>query len=303
MSLIVIWKGAAIVIVLKKISKAKLAIIILAVLFLISIGGLVARYVYLTYFSTARATAMVPDNLIGSNPAESVLEYDSPNPILSNQAQLSQTSTSKPSVSESKTKTTDNAKASKGNTLSPEAKAVKLELYKGHAGDNERFEARNLFPGDTESKYFCVKTYHSADVDLVFRAKITKETKLLGKVLHIKVTHLETGKALCDASFSEINGKKFSELLSKNATKETIANYRIDVSLDTSVGNEYQAALLIADFEWFVEYDDGLTDLPQTGDDLNTYLWVGLISVSLFMLVLLWKFRKESADEQQLENC
>lgn len=104
-----------------------------------------------------------------------------------------------------------------------------------------------MFPGDTETKYFCVKAHLDADLELLFRTKITGQTKNLGDVLHIKVTHLETGKVLCDAPFAEIDGKEFSELLKKNVAGETTAYYQIDVSLDTSVGNEYQAAELKAD--------------------------------------------------------
>lgn len=135
--------------------------------------------------------------------------------------------------------------------------AVKLELYEGRPGANQRFEVKNMFPGDTETKYFCVKAHHDADLELFFRTKITGQTKNLGDVLHIKVTHLETGKVLCDAPFAEIDSKEFSELLKKKAAGGTTAYYQIDVSLDTSVGNEYQAAELKADFAWYVKDEGG----------------------------------------------
>ena len=47
--------------------KLKIAIIILAVLLVLSGGGLAARYIYLQYFAPAQATATVPDNLIGDS--------------------------------------------------------------------------------------------------------------------------------------------------------------------------------------------------------------------------------------------
>lgn len=129
---------------------------------------------------------------------------------------------------------------------------------------NQRFEVNNMLPGDTETKYFCVKAYHDADITLFFKADVTEQTKSLGDVLHIKVTHLDSGKVLFDAPFTEIDGQAVSELLKTNAQEETTAYYQIDVSLDTSVGNEYQAAKLLADFQWYVEDEGGLT--PAAAD-------------------------------------
>lgn len=131
--------------------------------------------------------------------------------------------------------------------------APKLELYEGKPEDSGRFEVQNMFPGDVETTYFCVKAYHDTDIGLFFRTDITEQTKNLGKMLHIKVTHMETGRVLCDAPFAEIDGMELSEPLKESAADETTAYYRIDVSLDTSAGNGYQAALLKADFAWYVK--------------------------------------------------
>ena len=136
-------------------------------------------------------------------------------------------------------------------------------------------------------------------MELFFRTKITGQTKNLGDVLHIKVTHLETGQVLCDAPFAEIDGKEFSELLKKNAAGETTAYYQIDVSLDTSVGNEYQAARLTADVEWYVKDGGGLTP-PQTGEDTHILLWSILAVSSLLLIVVLWKCRKEGEQDERV---
>lgn len=53
---------------MEKKKKLKIAIIILAVLLVLSGGGLAARYIYLEYFAPAQTTATVPDNLIGDSP-------------------------------------------------------------------------------------------------------------------------------------------------------------------------------------------------------------------------------------------
>lgn len=270
----------------KKSSRLKLAIIILAVLLVLSAGGLAARYIYLAYFAPAQTTATVPDNLIGEN---SIADGHSSTPGSNKQT---------PDQPESEPPTGVTSSASTGSAAD-KPQAPKLELYQGKLGDNQKFEVRNMFPGDTETKYFCVRAYHNKDITLFFKADVTEQTKALGDVLHIKVTHLDTGKVLCEAPFSEINGQEFSELLKKNAQGETTAYYRIDVSLDTSVGNEYQAALLKADFEWYVKDEGDLTP-PQTGDTTNITLWITLaVSSFLLMFLLALKRRKEDGQHER----
>ena len=54
-----------------KSSRLKIVMVILAVLLVISAGGLAARYVYLHFFAPAQSTVTVPDNLIGEENSES----------------------------------------------------------------------------------------------------------------------------------------------------------------------------------------------------------------------------------------
>lgn len=263
-----------------KSSRLKIVIIILAVLLVLSAGSLAARYIYLNFFAPTQATVTVPDNLIGETASPRLA---APAASISTARLNSETAIFALGEPE---KTTDKP---------GKPQAVKLELYQGQPGDNQKFEIRNMLPGDMETRYFCVKAYHDADITLFFQANVTEQTKSLGDVLHIKVTHLDSGKVLCDAPFAEINGQEFSELLDKNAQGETAAYYQIDVSLDTSVGNEYQAALLKADFEWYVKDEGGLTPPPQTGDTTNIILWMtlALSSLLLMFLLLLGRRRKE----------
>lgn len=268
--------------------RLKIIIIILAILLVLSAGGLAARMIYLNFFAPTQATVTVPDNLIGEEPPSATdgTGTESTSPAASDDA-----GSGRPS--ENGTGSTPAASRPAGMD---KPSAAKLELYEGRPGDNQRFEEGNMFPGDSVTKYFCVKAYHDKDISLFFRADITEQMKALGNVLHIKVIHMDTGKVLCDAPFSEIDGQEFSELLKQNAQGETTAYYQIDVSLDTSVGNEYQAALLKADFNWYVKDEGGLTP-PQTGDTTNIVMWSVLaLSSLLLMFLLLMKRRKE--DEQ-----
>lgn len=268
---------------LQKFARLKIVIIILAVLLVLSAGGLAVRYIYLAFFAPAQSTVTVPDNLIGEN-----TQSDGASAPAGNKAKTPAFSAERPSASE-----TGSTSATSRPAQTDKPQALKLELYEGKPGVNQRFEARNLFPGDSVTKYFCVKAYHDADISLYFRADVTEQTKELSDALHIKVTHMESGKVLCDAPFSKIDGKEFSELLKANGDKSTAAYYQIDVSLDTSVGNEYQAAILKADFNWYVKDEGGLISPPQTGDSFNLLLWVTLAASSLLMMIFLWKRRKE----------
>lgn len=267
----------------------KIVIIVLAVLLVLSAGGLAARYLYLHFAAPAQTTAEVPDNLIGEEPESSSEEIPG--------ASENESPVSSDADGAETTDPTNGVGGNENSSLAADKPtATVLELYAGRPDANQRFEVSNMLPGDTETRYFCVRAYHEEDITLFFRAEVTEQTKNLGDVLHIKVTHLDSGRVLCDAPFAEVDGKEFSELLAANAQGETDAYYQIDVSLDTSVGNEYQAARLVADFEWYVEDEGGLTPPPQTGDTTNLVLWIVLAASSLLLilLLLLGRRRKEA---------
>ncbi len=280
-----------------KSSRLKIVIIILAALVVLSAGGLVARYVYLHFFAPTQSTVTVPDNLISEEDAES---QDVPAENSSQSAHNASLSDSNFPSGQAGLASGTGSSGETGNPDTENPSATKLELYAGKPGDNQRFEVKNMFPGDTETKYFCIRAHHNADLELFFKTEVTEQTKNLGDVLQIKVTHLETDKVLCDTPFNEINGAEFSELLKANSESTTIAYYRIDVSLDTSVGNEYQKAALKADFEWYVK-DTGSLTPPQTGDTTNLILWITLAasSVLLILFLLLGRCRKGGKRHEQ----
>ena len=244
----------------RKPSRGKAAVIGLAALLVLSAGGLVGRQIYFAHSASAQTTVTVPVKLAGGQTEEAIAAGG-----------------------------TD---ASGPGTDSRQADL--LELYQGKPEDNRPFSVQDLLPGDTVTRYFCVKAYHDADISLFFRADVTEETKSLGDALHVKITRLESGDTLFDASFSELNGQALSEKLSANEAGETVAYYQIDVSLDTTAGNELQAARLKADFHWYIEGEDegGLTP-PPTGDGVDLVLWITLAASSLLILLAAGRRRKE----------
>ena len=284
--------------------RLKVTIIVLAVLLVLSAGGLAARYLYLYFTAPAQATTAVLDSLIGEEPENSSEKIPGASdgvenpPVTASDSEENESDLSSSDNGESGTTGDTSGVVGNENSSSIADKpcAQVLELYAGRSDANQKFEITNMLPGDSVTKYFCIRAYHDADINLFFKTDVTEQTKSLGNILHIKVTHLDTGKVLCDAPFSEVDGQEFSELLAKNTQGETTAYYQIDVSLDTSVGNEYQAARLLTDFLWYVEDKGGLTPPPQTGDNFNLTLWVVLAASSLLLilLLLLGRRRKEA---------
>ncbi len=211
-----------------KLKKLKTAITVILIVFIISFIGLAARIVYVSFYYDRGATVVVPDNIVESKEAA----------IISRSSKLC----IRPTVIAA--------------ARAPQATVV--ELYLGHAHDNEKFDVKDMLPGDTVEKYFCLKVHHDADVSVYFKVTDVAETKSLGNILNVKVTRIdsEPDEVLCDGSFSGVKDKQFETVLTASAANETVAYYKIEVSLPTSAGNEYQAASLSAKFNWYAENPD-----------------------------------------------
>ncbi len=274
----------------KKMSKkVKTIIAILLALLILTAGALAVRVVYLNYFKDNTSTMVVPDNLIGEedSTSDTTSAPDASNPATDD------TDSSEPPNESTGTETTvpeasaptESTGTNNGNT-SAETKAAVIELYKGQHSDNEKFQVQNMLPGDTEVKYFAVKVSHHADAIVYFNAVVTEQTKNLADVLHIKVTHLENGKVIYDGTFADMNIDGYGETFATTQKTETVAYYKIEVSLPTSAGNEYQAAKLLADFTWTVK-DTGALDSPQTGDNSNIMLYFIVMCCSLAVIIIL----------------
>lgn len=188
--------------------------------------------------------------------------------------------------------------------------ATRLELFQGQPQANEKFQADNMFPGDQLTRYYCVRVYHDQPVQIFFRCDITGQTKSLGDALEISVTRLGGDGSLCEGTFSQVNGKAEGETFQPSAQGVTELYYRVDVSADTSLGNEYQQASLDADFTWYAQDvstggaaqettptapSSNVTALtpPQTGDRFPLTLLVVIAAVALVMVVVLWFKRKK----------
>ena len=254
--------------------KIRIAIIILSVLLALSLACFIGILIHKA--ATASTTAVVSDN---------ILTQDAEN---SSSSETAQDNSETNSYSESRSVATSTNNTALQNT------AKTLRLHNRNAEDNTPFKAGNMFPGDSETKYFCVRVSHKGDVILRFRADIRPGYERLAEVLCCRVVS-DNGKVLYDGLMRDMPESLNHSLYTDKSTTSEVC-YEITAYLDTSVGNEYMNKDLVADFRWWVEETENL-DSPKTGDSSNIYLWMAIAAVSLFLLILLFKKRKKEDAE------
>ena len=149
-----------------------------------------------------------------------------------------------------------------------------------------------MFPGDSETKYFCVQVSYHDKVTVHYKAVVRPGYEKLAQVLQVRVKLLTTGETLYDGGIAAMPQSLTHKLASESSVTQELY-YEITAYLDTSVGNAYQSQDLIADFKWWVE-ETGSLDNPETGDASRSMLWAvaGVCSGGLLLLLVLRK-RKE----------
>lgn len=265
----------------------KIVIIILSVLLAVSLLCLAGTLIYNHFTETRPVSVTVPDNIITPDGKEtSSLTSDSGESDTTDE-------NSNISTSETSTSSTSTTNQSTANII-----ATALSLHNRNSNDNTPFQVGNMFPGDSETEYYCIKVSYKGDVVLRFRADIHSGYEQLAEVLKCRVTLPESGEVLYDGLMQDMP-KSLNHALNTDKSTTSQVYYEITAYLDTSVGNEYMNKDLIADFRWWVE-ETGNLNPPQTGDSFNLYLWLCIAAASLLLLILLWKKRKkeDSANEQ-----
>lgn len=276
----------------------KRIIIILAALLILSGAGLIARTVYLNQSRSSDSYVSVPDNVLNG------VEAEKDEAVTDNSEEEASGTEATSSISSD---STSSGASNTDNNAASETKAAYLELCKTTVTANEKFRVENMLPGDSVTKYFCVKTYHRKAIPVYFKADITEQTKNLADVLMIRVTIPETGEVLYDTTFKNADGNEKAVKLPQSQNGETTTYYEIKVYLDTGVGNQYQAASLNADFSWYIKDADQeeLTPEPgkgdtgaKTGDAFNITLWVifAISALALIILIIRSRMQKDKPD-------
>ena len=269
--------------------KIKIIIIVLAILLGLSLLALGGTLVYNKLANNTPATVTVPDNLI--TPDEDATKPDS-----------SESSSQAPDSFDTQTPNSSAATSSSAvtptqSTTAEVKKAATIELYNKQPEENTPFQVGNMFPGDSETKYFRVRVSYHDKITVHYKATVRPGYEKLAEVLKVRIKLLSTGKTMYDGLMRDMPESLTHKLASKKSTTDELY-YEITAYLDTSVGNDYQNKDLIADFKWWVEETGNLDDSPQTGDTSNILLWAVLAACSLSIMILLLVVRRRKEDEE-----
>ena len=266
--------------------KIKIVIIVLACLLGLSLLALGGTLVYNKLANNTPATMTVPDNLI--TPDEDTTKPDS-----------SESNSQAPDSSETKTPSgsadTSSSAVPAQSTTAETKKAATIELYNKQPEENTPFQVGNMFPGDAEIKYFCVRVSYHDKITVHYKATIRPGYEKLAEVLKVRVKLLSTGEMLYDGLMRDMPESLTHKLASKKSTTDELY-YEITAYLDTSVGNDYQNKDLIADFRWWVEETGNLG--PKTGDSSGILLWIAAAAVSGAVCIFLIISHKRKEGKQ-----
>lgn len=263
--------------------KIKITIIVLAVLLGISLAALGGTLIYNKIANATPATVTVPDNLITAD--EDTTKPDS-------------SDTEKPD--DSYTQTPDSSAAASSSAVPTQSttaeakKAATIELYNKQPEENTPFQVGNMFPGDSETKYFRVRVSYHDNITVHYKATVRLGYEKLAEVLKVRVNLLSTGETMYDGLMRDMPESLTHKLASQKSTTDELY-YEITAYLDTSVGNDYQNKDLIADFNWWVEETGNL----ETGDTSNILLWAVLAAASGCVLILLLIFRRRRKEDEK----
>ena len=281
---------------MKQKKKIKVIIIVLACLLGLSLLALGGTLIYNKIANATPATVTVPDNLI--TPDE-----DTTKPDNSDSQAPDSSDTEKPNSSDTQTPDGSAATSSSAvptqSTTAETKKAATIELYNKQAEENTPFQVGNMFPGDSETKYFRVRVSYHDKITVHYKATVRPGYEKLAEVLKVRIRLLSAGETMYDGLMRDMPESLTHKLASKKSATDELY-YEITAYLDTSVGNDYQNKDLIADFKWWVEETGNLDDSPQTGDTSNILLWAVLAAGSLGMIIILLVTRRRKEDEENV---
>lgn len=278
--------------------KIRIIIIVLAILLGLSLLALGGTLIYNKIANATPATVTVPDNLI--TPDE-----DTTKPDNSDSQAPDSSDTEKPDSSDTQTPNSSTATSSSAvpmqSTTAEVKKAATVELYNKQPEENTPFQVGNMFPGDSETKYFRVRVSYHDTITVHYKATVRPgyEKNKLAEVLKVRIRLLSAGETMYDGLMRDMPESLTHKLASKKSATDELY-YEITAYLDTSVGNDYQNKDLIADFKWWVEETGNLDDSPQTGDTSNILLWAVLAAGSLGMIIILLVTRRRKEDEENV---
>lgn len=292
--------------------KIKTLIIVLAILLCISIVSLAATLIYNHFVKSPPSSVTIPDNIITPDeddqtdktpsPGDSTEPPAAPEPVDPDPTDdtpgtgETEAPSGTPGTTDDTSGTDTPSTDSPSETPAASARPVAvIDLHDKNPGDNLPFNVSNMFPGDREIRYYCVRVSYHDDVTVHFRADIRNGYEKLAEVMKMKVTLPGSGEVMYDGLMKDIPESLSKKLSSPDSTTDELY-YKITAYLDTSVGNEYMDKELVADFKWWVE-ETGRLDPPKTGSPVIT-IWMILAGASLLMIIILSVYKKKYEEEQ-----
>lgn len=278
--------------------KIKTAITVLSVLLAISLLLLVGMYVVRYYSERRNASVVVPENIVTEDDKDQTTHSDGEKKPDNTGTDSSGTGDQDPNTDPPPGENDDPSPTpSSGKPEEKPKEASALVLHTRHSGDNEAFAVGNMFPGDRETQYFCVRVFHKGDVTLRVRANIRDGYEKLAEALHCRISLVEDGRVLYDGQMQDMPQSVNVALKTTQSTTSEVY-FEITAYLDTSAGNEYAGQTLVADFSWWVNETDQL-DPPDTGDAFAPILWVFVAAGALLVLLLLVRKQKKGDDTDE----
>lgn len=171
---------------------------------------------------------------------------------------------------------------------------------------NTPFRAEGMMPGDSETRYFCVRISGKEPMALHFRTQVREGGEALAAVLNVRVALLGTETVLYEGLIRDM--PELTATVTPKDGGSTDVYYEVTATLDTSVGNEFQNAALTADFHWSAEGTGAQTpdhnaDAPDTAP-VSAGAVVGIVLASVavaggiaFLIVVWIRKRKKGAGQ------
>ena len=175
-----------------------------------------------------------------------------------------------------------------------------VNFYEMHMNYNEKFHLENIFPGDAYSKGYAVTVNHIGPIDVTFKVVADPDSYLLSNALQVKMIYNDT--VIHEGSLQDFT---YVARINSNTERRDVLDYKVQVYLPTSAGNELQEEVCNADFYWTAdEVIDEITGetgklVPDTSSMLSTltendFLYYGLIAIILgIVCILMWGKRHE----------
>ena len=175
-----------------------------------------------------------------------------------------------------------------------------VNFYEMHMNYNERFHLENMFPGDAYSKGYAVTVNHIGPIDVTFKVVADPDSYLLSNALQVKMIYNDT--VIHEGSLQDFT---YTARINSNTERRDVLDYKVQVYLPTSAGNELQEEVCNADFYWtadeVIDETTGETGklVPDTSSFLSTltendFLYYGLIAIILgIVCILMWGKRHE----------